>query len=115
MLIARSVECAKEGEREREREQERRRGRGNTVGFGYNWETTKRAQHAPNGRLIDGAKATFHLLPVPCDRIQARMELPAAGEHVFAVEGIEKKRIRKVAEREHVCKSAPDVKISRLT
>lgn len=24
------------------------------------------------------------------------MELPAAGEHVFAVEGIEKKRIRKV-------------------
>lgn len=25
------------------------------------------------------------------------MELPAAGEHVFAVEGIEKKRIRKVA------------------
>lgn len=40
------------------------------------------------------------------------MELPAAGEHVFAVEGIEKKRIRKVTgrhtegEREHVCTSA---------
>uniref|UniRef100_A0A3Q4AY99 Chromo domain-containing protein n=1 Tax=Mola mola TaxID=94237 RepID=A0A3Q4AY99_MOLML len=27
------------------------------------------------------------------------MELPAAGEHVFAVEGIEKKRIRKVTGR----------------
>ena len=27
------------------------------------------------------------------------MELPAAGEHVFAVEGIEKKRIRKVCRR----------------
>lgn len=33
------------------------------------------------------------------------MELPAAGEHVFAVEGIEKKRIRKVTDREHVCKT----------
>lgn len=45
---------------------------------------------------IDGASPKFYLFP---DRIKARMELPAAGEHVFAVEGIEKKRIRKVTER----------------
>lgn len=36
------------------------------------------------------------------------MELPAAGEHVFAVEGIEKKRIRKVTARGSVlCTNAP--------
>lgn len=46
------------------------------------------------------------------------MELPAAGEHVFAVEGIEKKRIRKVTARGERApqKRAPDVeKYCRLT
>ena len=92
----------------RESERGERGGGGNTVGFGHNWKTTKRAQHAPSGRHIDGCRSqhfTYSPPPPrrrrpPCDRIQARMELPAAGEHVFAVEGIEKKRIRKVTERE---------------
>lgn len=35
------------------------------------------------------------------------MELPAAGEHVFAVEGIEKKRIRKVTEKQFLQKKKP--------
>lgn len=62
---------------------------------------------------IDGASPAFSLLNSspphrPGDRIRTRMELPAAGEHVFAVEGIEKKRIRKVTTRGSVlCKNAP--------
>lgn len=94
----------REGERASERGE--RGGGRNTVGFGHNWKTTKRAQHAPSGRHIDGCRSQHftysppHRRRTPCDRIQARMELPAAGEHVFAVEGIEKKRIRKVTERD---------------
>ncbi|XP_045897092.1 E3 SUMO-protein ligase CBX4 [Micropterus dolomieu] len=88
MLIARTVDCAKEGLRERER----RSAGGNTVGFGYNWKTTKRA---PSGRHIDGCVTNISPTPRPLRSDSGEMELPAAGEHVFAVEGIEKKRIRK--------------------
>lgn len=98
-----------EGRRERER------GGGNTLGFGYNWKTTKHALHAPSGKTHRRRVAS--ILPVklvppplhrPGDRIRTRMELPTAGEHVFAVEGIEKKRIRKVTARGSVlCKNAP--------
>uniref|UniRef100_A0A4W5QPL5 Chromobox homolog 4 (Pc class homolog, Drosophila) n=1 Tax=Hucho hucho TaxID=62062 RepID=A0A4W5QPL5_9TELE len=55
----------------------------------YNWKTTK-GENAPSERRHQRT-STF----VRFKRIQPRMELPAAGEHVFAVEGIEKKRIRK--------------------
>ncbi|XP_036830502.1 E3 SUMO-protein ligase CBX4 [Oncorhynchus mykiss] len=55
----------------------------------YNWKITK-GENAPSERRHQRI-STF----VRFKRIQARMELPAAGEHVFAVEGIEKKRIRK--------------------
>lgn len=89
--------------RERERESEEERWRE------YSWiwiqlenyqARTARTERKAHRRRVANISP---IPPVPCDRIQARMELPAAGEHVFAVEGIEKKRIRKVTEREHVC------------
>lgn len=62
------------------------------------------ARHAPNGGHFNVFAARTPSPPLASslrsrgDRIgpEPRMELPAAGEHVFAVEGIEKKRIRKV-------------------
>lgn len=63
--------------------------------------STHRAEGTSTGAVANiSPTAPPHRRRTPCDRIQARMELPAAGEHVFAVEGIEKKRIRKVTERD---------------
>lgn len=76
-------------------------------GIQLDLDTTGKLPSAHSTHRAEGTSTArsqhFTYSPVPCDRIQARMELPAAGEHVFAVEGIEKKRIRKVTEREHVC------------
>lgn len=54
----------REGERASERGE--RGGGRNTVGFGHNWKTTKRAQHAPSGRHIDGCRSQhFTYSPLP--------------------------------------------------
>lgn len=45
-------------------------------------------------------------------RFAREMDLPAVGEHVFAVEGIEKKRIRKVQTCTYMRISAKDYRLS---
>ena len=85
-----------------------RGGRGQRRAAGLCWASGGGGGGADGGGASAGAAAGRRREPAasaaaPAARAPARsgsaMELPAVGEHVFAVESIEKKRIRKVGRR----------------
>lgn len=84
--------------------QRRERESGGVGGIQLNSDTTGKLPSAHSTHRADGTSTVrsqqYIYSPSAFDQIEPRMELPAAGEHVFAVEGIEKKRIRKVKRHE---------------